>query len=185
MLTPGIYKSVVEKHWLTTSQVGNPGLSIKVKIDDDWDSGQTFIGTIWFTEKSMGMARGQLRALGFDMDANELADLEDTISLVGVKVDVELKEEVYNGRSELRIARFGGPAPPPTKAALAAATKALRSVKKSPANSDTVSPAKQKTMGDAMKEVDAAIADAKAMEDKFPWEIDDTPPTTEPEKEIQ
>jgi hypothetical protein len=90
------------------------------------------VGTIWLSSASMGMARSQLKALGFDCDKNDLSEIGDTISLVGVEVDVQLKEEDYKGRISLKITRFGG-ASPPTPKALADATAALRAAKKAAA----------------------------------------------------
>lgn len=132
MLATGTYHATVEKTWFTTSQAGTPGLCVKVSIEDEWDKDVSLIGTIWLSEKAMPMARRQLRALGFDPDANDLDAIGDTIDLVGNKVDVQLKEESYKGRTELRISMFGGNAPPPSKQALSAASAALRAAKKKP-----------------------------------------------------
>lgn len=164
MPTVGIHKAIVKEHWFTTSQGGNPGLAVKVGIAGDWDDEEIMIGTIWLTPKSMGMARIQLRALGFDCDTQDLADLNDAISLVGHEVDVEIKEETYNNRTEMRIARFGGPAPKPTAEKLGEATKALRAAKSQP---------KAKKAKEPYPDINAQLQETKT--DSAPWDTDDVP----------
>ena len=142
MLLAGIYKAVIKKHWFTTSAMkGTPGLAVKVEISDEWDEGQTFVGTIWLSPNAMGMARSQLKALGFDCDTHELSELEGEVSLVDRAVDVELREEDFRGKTELKIARFGGSAPKPTKDALSSATKELRAAKKAAKESESAAKA--------------------------------------------
>lgn len=164
---PGTYKARVEKHWFTTSQAGTPGLAVKVLVadaDSDWGDEQAFVGTIWLSPKAMGMARSQLKALGFDCDLHDLDELESDVSLVGREVEVELKEETYKNRTELRIARFGGQAPKPTPDALAKATAALRAAKKYHADADdqppVAEPAKPLTAESIDAEVEAVTQNA-------------------------
>jgi hypothetical protein len=166
MLQPGIAKAKVLRHWFTTSQGGTPGLSVRVEVSDDWDAGQEMVGTIWLSPKAMGMARSQLKALGFDCTAHELDELDGTDILVGNEVDLELKEEEYKGRRELKIARFGGPAPKPTKDALKAATAALRAAKKEKPEPP------QQTTKPPFPDVNAQPTPT-AGDDQFPWEEDD------------
>jgi hypothetical protein len=131
MLRPGIYSARVVKHVWTTSQNLNPGLAVTVAIfSDDGFGEEEIIGKIWFSDKAMGMARAQLRALGFDPDSQDPAEIGFSISLVGNETEVILEEQEYNGRRELKVARFGKAAPPPSKEALQALGTKLRSAKK-------------------------------------------------------
>jgi hypothetical protein len=173
MPQPGIVKAVVKRHSFTSSQAGTPGLSVTVELTDDWDSGVTMVGTIWLSQKSMGMARPQLKALGFDISTHELDELDGTEILVGREVEIELREEEYKGRKELRIARFGGLPPKPTKDALKAVTAALREAKK---DKPAAKPKTQKKPNGV--DPNTAFAES-AQDDVFPWEVDDATPQTD------
>jgi len=149
-MIPGVYDAEVLGHWLTTSQAGNAGLSVKVLVADKFGATEEMVGTIWLTAKSMRMARTQLKALGFDVDTQEIVTLnenpEEGMSLVGHKCQVTLKEDDYRNRIEIRIAFFGGGAKPPTAEQLAAAQRGLRAAKgKAKAapevNTDAINPA--------------------------------------------
>lgn len=58
---------------------------------------------IFVTEKSAGRARGQLKAIGFDADKENIAALNtgDKSPLVGVELEIILKESKYGVQGEL------------------------------------------------------------------------------------
>ena len=130
MLSPGVYKARVVSHVWTTSQTGSPGLAVKVGILGDDFAEETIIGTVWITQKSAGMARQQFKALGLDVDRQDFNDIGNGISLVDNEVEVILEEQEYKGRVNIRVARFGKPAVPPTKEAIAKAQAMMRAAKK-------------------------------------------------------
>ena len=130
-MQPGSYKAVVTDHRWTTAQSGNPGLAVTVDVIDGFGGVESMVGTIWFTPKSMGIARTQLRALGFDPDKQHVKDIGESISLRDHECEVQIAEEDYKGRTSLRIRMFGGLPKPPTAAQLSALDAALAAAKKS------------------------------------------------------
>jgi hypothetical protein len=127
-LQPGIFNGVVVSHKWGTSGTGSPFLAVTVEIDDGFGTVDAITGKIYFTPKAKGMARGQLKALGFNPDEYEAGDIGDTVSLVGNECSVELDEQEFRGRTELRVARFGANKPP-SKEELAKVTRMLREAK--------------------------------------------------------
>lgn len=135
-MVPGSYKAVVTDHRWTTAQSGNPGLAVTVDVIDGFGGVESMVGTIWFTPKSMGMARTQLRALGFDPDKQHVKDIGGSISLRDHECEVQIAEEDYKGRTSLKIRMFGGLPKPPTAAQLSALDAALAAAKKSGGKAD-------------------------------------------------
>jgi hypothetical protein len=133
MLTPGIYEATVCKHWWEEKQSdGSPILLVQVTIFDGTDD-YKMTGRIYFSPKAVGMARGQLRELGFDPETEKIVDIGDTISFVGNTPEVTLEEEEWQGRTQLKLTRFGGRSKPPTADAMKAAQQALLAAKGKPA----------------------------------------------------
>ena len=120
-------KATVLRHSWTTSGNGNPALRIVCACVSDTGETEELIGNIYFSEKSVGMARAQLKHLGFDIVDGWLGDIKDDETFMDVKLPVVIDE--YKGT--LKIGKFG-PAknPPPSEVALEAATEKLRSAKK-------------------------------------------------------
>ena len=141
-LRPGTYDAIVTEHHWTTSQSGNPGLAVQVDIDDRSGEFTAMVGVIWFTPKSMGMARGQLRALGFDPDRQQCKAIGETISLVDARCEVQIVEEEYRGRTSIKISRFGGIPKPPTQEQLAGLDALLAAAKKTDEREDDFSTTK-------------------------------------------
>lgn len=129
-MLPGTYRAIVTGTRWTTSQGGNAGLTVNVDVDDNGDFVSMF-GTIWFTPKSMGMARGQLKALGFDPDHQHVRDIGGEISLVDQRCEVQVVEEDYKGQKQIKIGRFGGGPKPPSPELLASLDAKLAKAKKS------------------------------------------------------
>jgi hypothetical protein len=126
-MNPGVYDVKIVAAGLCSSQSGNPGVWITVDIDDGFGRSEEMTGKIWITEKAMGMARGQLKAVGFDYRALDLTH-DNVQAIVGNECSVTLKEETYKNRTEVKISLFGSNAPPSPEA-LAAATRSLRAAK--------------------------------------------------------
>jgi hypothetical protein len=126
-MTPGIFDAEIVAIGLKSSQAGNPGVWITVAIDDGFGRSEEITGTIWITQKALGMARGQFKAIGFDYKTLVLSH-DNLQGCVGNECSVTLKDEEYKGRTELKISLFGSNAPPSPEA-LDAATKALRTAK--------------------------------------------------------
>lgn len=119
MLTTGKTTGVIVDHVFRT-------INEKEILDITFDvDGEPIGGAIWFTDKSMSMARGQLKVCGFDSSKESLATLDaNPKHLSGRKVPIEIED--YNGRLQAKVITSEGP----TKKRLAELDKALRSVKK-------------------------------------------------------
>ena len=99
---------------------GKSAVSLTVR-DDKGADGEVLI---FLTEKSMNIARAQLKRCGFDCDAQELAELVDNDALLA-NTRVAVKVEMYNGRPSAKIDISG----PPPKSELQRLTVALRAAK--------------------------------------------------------
>ena len=126
-MTPGIFYARIIAIGLKSSQAGNPGVWITVDIDDGFGAVEEMTGTIWITDKALGMARGQFKAIGFDYKTKAL-NFDNLQECIGHECQVTLKEETYKNRTELKISLFGSNAPPSPEA-LADAMAKLRSGK--------------------------------------------------------
>lgn len=134
MLTTGTYDGTVFDASLSTSAKGT--LSVRVIVDiDDPDTGTPvrMTGNIWITERALGMARGQLKHLGFDIDAHDLSEIDHGV-LKGAACKVKLGIENYQGQDTLKIQMFGGEMKP-KPAEIAKAQAALRAAKSKKAES--------------------------------------------------
>jgi len=130
-IMPGIYPAEIVKHWWETSRSGDPVLAFTLNVHEpEWGTEYPMSHRVYFTPKAAGMARAQLKLLGFDSDAQDLADIGESVSFEGVQVEVTVDEQTYQGKSQVRVARFGGKPKPPEKSALAKATQALRDAKR-------------------------------------------------------
>lgn len=132
-LSPGVWKNCeVIENWWTHSQNGNLGLAIRVAIPTE-DGPQELIGTIWFTDKSAGLAYAQLRELGFEAKERSLNEVTEN-SLIGLTPTVVLEE----GQRGIRIARFGvsGQKVKPPREQLDKLDKQLKNLKKKDASGE-------------------------------------------------
>ncbi|HYF56050.1 MAG TPA: hypothetical protein VEA41_17490 [Salinarimonas sp.] len=95
-------------------------------------SGDFVYKRIYITEASKGIARAQLKACGMDLDKGniELSDLDDDPNLLnGTEVPIDIYEDSYNGKPQLRV-DIVLERPKADKSKLEAATALLRSAKK-------------------------------------------------------
>jgi hypothetical protein len=131
MLSTGVFEAcTVLDNWWTHAQTGTRALAVKIGVEDFEANGtQELIGNIYFTDKSMGLARAQLKALGFDCEKESLATLTEKC-LVGRTVTVVLED---NGKGGLKVSRFGvfGNRDAPKEDEFAMLDAALKSAKKS------------------------------------------------------
>lgn len=135
-LQPGSYKAVVTEHHWTTSQAETPGLAISLDVLDGFGGCERMLHTIWFSTKAMGMARAQLKELGFDANKQHARDIGNGISFVDRECNVVLDNENYGGRTTLKVKKIGGLPKPPTAAQLSALDAALAAAKKSGGKAD-------------------------------------------------
>ena len=141
MLSPGVFEAcTVLDNWWTHAQTGTRALAVKVGVEDFENGGtQELVGNIYFTDKSMGLARAQLKALGFDCEKESIRTLTEK-SLVGRTVTVVLED---NQKGGLKVARFGvfGNRDAPKEDEFTKMDNALRAAKKSkPATSAAPAP---------------------------------------------
>lgn len=131
-MKPGSHRAIVTDHKWVTSQAGTPGLEISVDIPDDFGTVDCMVGTIWMSEKSMGMARRQLKNLGFNPDTQSVGDIGGSISLREREIEIQVEEDEYKGKKKLKINFFGGRSgAAPAKEQLSALDAALAAAKKS------------------------------------------------------
>jgi hypothetical protein len=82
-------------------------------------------------EKALGMARKSLKAMNFDIDKRSLDDLcENPATCAGVKIQVTVEENEYNGAVTNRIAWINAIPKTPPKKQVSSLTDALRLAKK-------------------------------------------------------
>lgn len=141
----GTFPATVLKTTFTTSQKKKtPGFLVDVTVHDDEEGDFDHFGYIWIskeTEKSLRMARKSMKAIGWDIDNDDLKALADLpLALKGKKCEVVIVEEVYNDQATLKIAFFNEPSKPGDPSLLDDLTKALRSVKSKKADHDEPEP---------------------------------------------
>lgn len=89
------------------------------------------------SEKSLQNTRKTLRAMNFDMDHKDLAEVQmNPRLLTGAKVQVVIEENEYNGNITNRIAWINAIPKPASQNLLADVTKKLRLVKKDNRNEE-------------------------------------------------
>jgi hypothetical protein len=153
-MKPGIFTATVRNHFWSRSRSGTEFLGVQFDVPSDFNDVESITAQIWFTSKAMGMARSQLKALGFNCDTQDLAELGGSISLVGAETDIELQEHEYNGRYELRVVRIGV-SKPPDAARLKELGASLRAAKKSVAKVEELPPVGGMSPAEAANEVGA------------------------------
>lgn len=82
-------------------QKGTPYVGITATTIPD---GEVVDIPIYITPNSANMAHAQLKACGFDSDVQSLNELAQNPTLLrGNKVMVSIREEIYNGKQQLRV----------------------------------------------------------------------------------
>ena len=148
MFTEGIHEVEVISHNFMFSGSGTPGITFcfhKLGEDDQ----AVMYGTIWLSQKAMGMARKSLKAVGFDIDKRNLSELEGQDGmLAGNKCQIDVRSEEYpigSGKYNLKCA-FINPIPEPLgKARFDKLTQALRDAKKDDEPAAKTTPKKKET----------------------------------------
>lgn len=118
-IPPGRYEVTVMEHCLTeSSNKKTPGVAILFKFEaaslPEGEHDQMHY-TIWVTEKSAGFARGQLRAIGFDIDKNDPAVLNENVTMLAGKKTTVIVEEDDRDPRFTRISRIGAGVEPVAK----------------------------------------------------------------------
>lgn len=97
-MTPGKYQATIEENDLRFAGTGTEFVFLRVSIEGDSIPVQ-----IWLSDKAMNMARAQLKLCGFEFGKDKLASLlEDPKYLAGRPIPVEIYEEEYNGKTNLK-----------------------------------------------------------------------------------
>jgi hypothetical protein len=100
-----------------------------VDFDVETDYGAQCDVLVWITQKSLGIARAQLKVAGFDIDEHELSLIDESPAHCAGK-KIPLVVESYNGKLRAQIDVHGAK---PDKDSLSQLTLALRSAKKASA----------------------------------------------------
>jgi len=98
-VTEGRKKATILANDIRSAGTGSEFVYVLLEVD-----GEGQIATqIWLTKKALNMAKGQLRACGFDYERESLVLLKtDQKHLAGKTVDIEVEEETYKGESRLK-----------------------------------------------------------------------------------
>lgn len=126
-MEPGTYiAKVLEHDVLINEKSGNWYIAFLLEVD-----GEKMHHSIYLTPKAAGMARGQLKAVGFDSDKRSTAELsENKFLLAGAKCEVVVEDQEYNGKVYTRIARIQTPKVKLGKKDASSLDKMLREAKK-------------------------------------------------------
>lgn len=119
---------IAANEWMVSNS-GNEYLALRVVV-----AGEEYVASIYFTEKSIGMARSKLRACGFDPDTQELAEIGKSISLVGRNVQVDIYNDTYGGKTRVKADICTDA--PPNRERIVALQAQLRAAKKSSTETD-------------------------------------------------
>ncbi len=97
----GTHLAIVERvEFFKSSRKGTPGLKVLFTLPELHTGGEC---DIWLSEKAIGMARHQLRKLGYNPDTGSLRELaSDPLRLKGAEFDVSIEEEEYMGKFRKR-----------------------------------------------------------------------------------
>jgi hypothetical protein len=120
MLTIGKHQATIREHRL--SEIGGKEV---VRIDCVTEAGDETQVLIWFTEKSMGIARHQLRLCGYDIDKRGLEDLHTEPQLLAGHI-IPILVEDWKGQLRAQIQTNSEP----SKKRMKELTAQLRACKK-------------------------------------------------------
>lgn len=101
----------------------NAKVAVSLSVEADGDATEVLI---FITDKSMGIARRQLKLCGFNVDTQELEELEDSPKLLAGR-EIPLVVDYYKGKLQAQIDTNVKP----ERTAMQAAMAGLRSAKKS------------------------------------------------------
>jgi hypothetical protein len=127
----GIFTGIVQKHSLGKSngekQTPFILLNFKLKGTEEFINAWLYLTS---NEKNLRIVRKSLKAVGFDPDKQEVADLQTNPTLLaGNECELELAEEVYNNQVSIKVKWINLPRKPLDELETAGLTDSLRSVK--------------------------------------------------------
>ena len=125
----GPHDVTVESHKVIEEEGGKLIVSFRFKFENGELGNKDFYPLA--SEKALQITRKALRAMGFDIDKKNLADLNsnDGKLLAGVKVQVTVEEHEYNGKVTNRISWVNPIRKSAGKSAMDSLTEKLRNVK--------------------------------------------------------
>lgn len=133
------YKAKVASHVVEQDAKGQPFIMVTFAIEDEAHGKR-----IYLTEKSIGIARANLKAMGFDCETRSLKELdENPFLLAGNDVEVDFTTWESNQGSVLQINNIYGKKVPKSEDFFSALDKSIREVKKS--SKPSTKPAKKAT----------------------------------------
>ena len=128
MIGPGIYNATIINNGMAATPGGSEYVALRCAFDELDENGDSvvMVAKVWLTEKSMGIARGQLRLCGFDCDTQDIEELNlnpDLLRNVRIKLDVQDKPK-YGLQASVFMGQDIG------RDRMARITSALRAAKK-------------------------------------------------------
>lgn len=125
MINPGLYTATVLGTRI--DQMGANGTNCVIVDAQIAEMNEPVECIIWITEKSLRIARQQLKALGFDIDTKDLSEIHQSSKLVGREFPMVAKAEEWpRGSGKVRM-KYEVSMPPPDTKGLTAALRAAGS----------------------------------------------------------
>lgn len=95
----GNFIGTIQENSIRSAGTGTEYVLLSVVIE-----GAMWPVQIWMSEKSAGIAKGQLKVCGFNVDEESLAVLDDNPKyLNGRQIPVEIYEEEYKGKLQTKV----------------------------------------------------------------------------------
>ena len=126
----GTFKAKVVQHYLSSSaQKGTPCVIVTFELDGD----EHIAASIWLTDAAMGMARKNLKAIGFDVDKLNVSELgKNPVLLAGNEAELVIGVDDYAAkydRGAYKVKYINALGAKPKQMDLDRITKALRAAK--------------------------------------------------------
>src|SRR5687768_11675104 len=104
-MLPGIYPADVIQTWVLKkdNEKKTPYVKIKAEVYGDEPQVQTVFIEVYISKAALGMARRQLKLVGFDIDKEPIHKLENgSEHLKGTRFEVECYEDTYNDKTRTK-----------------------------------------------------------------------------------
>ena len=97
-MQPGRHEATIEENSIRVAGTGTEFVNLIVSVD-----GERISVPIWMSEGAISMAYAQLERCGFDPHGDEMASLDvNKEFLAGRKVLIDVEEQEYKGKTQLR-----------------------------------------------------------------------------------
>jgi len=95
--------SVIDVSFGHSTHAGTPYIAVNLIVDCG-DGNERTTGNIWLTDRNAKGARRSLKAIGFNPDAHELAELQANPGMLkGNECEIDIQSEEFRDRTILRV----------------------------------------------------------------------------------